>query len=110
MAIPRQQSCSKLFLKVNFFIRNEADGTLQKSYVPGYVKTGACKAEGKCKVYLAAIHRHCHVPTHICLNNDIGELLCWVEPVYGGTGGFLRTVTWRLTSPALLRTRRACSR
>ena len=38
--------------------------------------------------YLAALHHHCHAPT--CLrvdtyNNDTGELLCRMEPVYGGT-------------------------
>jgi hypothetical protein len=44
------------------------------------------------KVYLAAMHHHCHAPTCLRLdfyNNDTGKLLCRVEPVYGGTGGYV---------------------
>ena len=38
------------------------------------------------KVYLAAMHHHCHAPTCLRLdfyNNDTGKLLCRVEPVFG---------------------------
>ena len=38
------------------------------------------------KVYLAAMHHHCHAPTCLRIdfyNNDTGKLLCRVEPVFG---------------------------
>ena len=38
------------------------------------------------------MHHHCHAPTCIRLdfyNHDTNELLCRVEPVYGGTGGYV---------------------
>ena len=44
------------------------------------------------KVYLAAMHHHCHAPTCLRLdvwNADTSELICRVEPVYGGTGGYV---------------------
>ena len=40
--------------------------------------------DSKQKVYLAAMHHHCHAPTCLRLdvwNNDTGDLICRVEPV-----------------------------
>lgn len=47
------------------------------------------------KVYLAAMHHHCHAPTCLRLdfyNNDTNKLICHVVPVYGGTDGFVSDV------------------
>ena len=72
------------------------DGTLQNAYAaltPHGTKNGCeSKGSGKCQVYLAALHGHCHAPTCLRLdtfNNDTGELLCRVLPVYGGTAGYV---------------------
>jgi hypothetical protein len=47
---------------------------------------------GCAKVYLAAMHGHCHAPTCLRLdiyNNDTNDLICSVRPVYGGTDGYV---------------------
>ena len=58
------------------------DGTLQNAYAaltPHGTKNGCeSKGSGKCQVYLAALHGHCHAPTCLRLdtfNNDTGEFL-----------------------------------
>jgi len=92
------------------------NGSIQKAYEPGYfgcrpalqpaeranenensavfaaVPPPPPRPSGCAKVYLAAMHGHCHAPT--CLRLDVfdnrtNELICSVKPVYGGRGGYV---------------------
>lgn len=58
-----------------------------------------------CKVYLAAMHGHCHAPTCLRLdifNNDTNEIICSVVPVYGGTNGYVADKGQRFDEPGYI--------
>eukprot|EP01051_Picozoa_sp_SAG22_P026688 SAG22_NODE_8548_length_646_cov_2.539305_1_plen_111_part_00 len=47
-------------------------------------------------------HHHCHAPTCLELtvwNNDTGDVICKVAPVYGGTNGYVADMNGTFDEP-----------